>query len=73
MVTDGDVKFFKEKGYLIIRDFLSDSEVQNLKQWTREVHGWIPTESSDFMPYEVRFTRQIRVFGSRIREDLMLK
>jgi hypothetical protein len=53
MASEEAVEFFKENGYLIVRDLLSKEEVQQLQQWTQEVHDWIPSENSDFMPYEV--------------------
>jgi len=53
MVSEQQVKFFNENGYLIVRDLLSENEIQNLKKWTQEVHDWIVTLDSEFMPYEV--------------------
>jgi hypothetical protein len=52
-VTNDQISFFKDNGYLIIRDFLSLQEVQNLQTWAQEVHDWKPTTESEFMPYEV--------------------
>lgn len=54
MVTADQLDFFKNNGYLIVRDFLTSSEVEDLQKWTQEVHDWIPEPDSDFMPYEVR-------------------
>lgn len=53
-VTGEQKSFFKENGYLVIRDFLSPEEVKSLQTWAQEVHDWQPTTESEFMPYEVR-------------------
>lgn len=54
MVTADQLGFFKNNGYLVVRDFLTSSEVKDLQKWTQEVHDWTPGPDSDFMPYEVR-------------------
>lgn len=53
MVSGNDVSFFKNNGYLIVRDFLSSEEIRDLQSWAQDVHDYKPTETSDFMPYEV--------------------
>lgn len=53
-ITSEQKSFFKENGYLVIRDFLSAEETKNLQTWAQEVHDWQPTTESEFMPYEVR-------------------
>lgn len=53
MVSANDVSFFKDNGYLIVRDFLSAEEIRDLQAWAQDVHDYKPTETSDFMPYEV--------------------
>lgn len=52
MITDEQLASFKQDGYLVIHDLLAPDEVANLKRWTQEVHGWKPTTTSEFMPYE---------------------
>ncbi|KAL7935673.1 hypothetical protein V8C35DRAFT_333561 [Trichoderma chlorosporum] len=52
MVNEDQISFFKKNGYLIIRDLLSPEQVIDLQSWAQEVHGWKPTETSEFMPYE---------------------
>jgi len=47
--------FFKDHGYLILRDVLSASAKADLQQWAQEVHDWPTEESSPWMPYEVYF------------------
>ncbi len=58
MVATEELDFFKKNGYLIVRDFLSDQETEDLKRWAQEVHDWKATEESAFMPYEVRHQRK---------------
>lgn len=53
MVNEDQILFFKKNGYLIIRDLLSPEQAKDLQSWAQEVHDWKPTETSDFMPYEV--------------------
>ncbi len=53
MVTKEQLEFFEENGYLIVRDFLSETEVKDLQDWAQQVHDWPATPESDFMPYEV--------------------
>jgi 2-aminoethylphosphonate dioxygenase len=57
MVTSEQLSFFRENGYLIVRDFLSKQEVQNLQAWAQEVHDWKVSDDAEFMPYEVRRSR----------------
>jgi hypothetical protein len=45
-------QFFKQKGYLILRDVLSAPEVQDLQQWAQEVHDLPRTREAPWMPYE---------------------
>jgi hypothetical protein len=54
MITNDQIGFFKKNGYLIVRDLLSPEQVKDLQSWAEEVHNWKPTETSEFMPYEVR-------------------
>lgn len=56
MVSEDQVSFFKDNGYIIIRDFLSPEEVKSLQSWAQEVHDWTPTPESEFMPYDVSHT-----------------
>ncbi|KID74530.1 2-aminoethylphosphonate dioxygenase [Metarhizium brunneum] len=61
VVTDQQISFFREKGYLIIRDFLSPEEAENLQNWAQQVHDWKPTTESEFMPYE-----EVNASGKRV-------
>lgn len=54
MLSAEQVAFFKTNGYLIVRDILDDAETKDLQRWAQEVHDWIPTAESAYMPYEVR-------------------
>src|SRR5271155_3898322 len=44
--------FFEEKGYLILRNILSDSETKALQTWAQEVHDLPLLEDASWMPYE---------------------
>ncbi|KAH8805297.1 hypothetical protein F5884DRAFT_679305, partial [Xylogone sp. PMI_703] len=46
------ITFFNEKGYLLIKSFLSQEEAQELQQWTQEVHDLPRTADAPYMPYE---------------------
>ncbi|KAF2674307.1 PhyH-domain-containing protein [Microthyrium microscopicum] len=61
MVSQEQLKFFDQNGFLIIRDLLSQDEVQDVQRWTQEVHDWTPTPHSEFMPYE-----EINASGERV-------
>ncbi|TQW01086.1 hypothetical protein V2A60_002101 [Cordyceps javanica] len=61
MVSASDVTFFKDNGYLIVRDFLSPEEITNLKSWAQQVHDYEATERSEFMPYE-----EVNAKGERV-------
>jgi hypothetical protein len=65
-----DIESFKESGYLIIRDLLSPTEVEDLQQWAQEVHDWKPTPESIFMPYEVC---SLLVVENRLSVNLKLR
>ncbi|KAM0293835.1 hypothetical protein ACHAO9_001521 [Fusarium lateritium] len=52
VVTDDQISFFKKNSYLIVRDLLQPEQVKDLQSWAEEVRNWIPTEDSEFMPYE---------------------
>lgn len=44
--------FFDEKGYLILRDILSEDETKALQRWSQEVHDLPRTQDVPWMPYE---------------------
>ncbi|KAF3073691.1 Uncharacterized protein CFAM422_004402 [Trichoderma lentiforme] len=52
MLSAEQVAFFKANGYLIVRDILNDAETAEVQKWAQEVHDWMPTADSQFMPYE---------------------
>jgi hypothetical protein len=56
MISDEKIEFFKSNGYVIIRDLLTPEQTKDLQKWAEEVRNWKPTETSDFMPYEVRYS-----------------
>ncbi|PHH59497.1 hypothetical protein CDD81_3137 [Ophiocordyceps australis] len=51
------VDSFKRNGFLIVKDFLSPDETRDLQKWAQQVHDMEPSDTSDFMPYEVRVCR----------------
>lgn len=54
-------KFFQEKGYLVLRDVLSESEVADLQCWAQEVHDLPRTSETPWMPYE-----EVNASGQRV-------
>lgn len=62
-LTEDQIRFFQEKGYLLIRSFLGDLETRRLQQWTQEVHDLPRTPDASYMPYEVRPRQPIRCVG----------
>ena len=53
--------FFEEKGYLILRDVLSELEVTDLQRWAQEVHDLPRTAETPWMPYE-----EVNASGQRV-------
>jgi hypothetical protein len=56
VVNEDQIAFFEKNGYIIIRDFLSLEQVTDMQRWAQEVHDWTPSDTSEFMPYEVRLS-----------------
>ena len=54
-------KFFEERGYLILRDVLSQAETTALQRWAQEVHDLPRTSETPWMPYE-----EINASGQRV-------
>lgn len=54
-VTAEQLQFFKEKGYLLIRNYFNPAETTLLQQWSQEVHDLPRTPDVPWMPYEVSF------------------
>lgn len=52
-LSEEQIQFFQEHGYLIIRAFLSSSETCGLQKWAQEIHDLPRTEDVPWMPYEV--------------------
>lgn len=61
MLSEDQLSFFKEKGYLIMKDVLDDSEVSDLQQWSQEVHDLPRTQDATYMPYE-----EVQKDGTRV-------
>ena len=52
-LSQDEIQFFNDNGYLIIRNLLTPSETKNLQQWAQEVHDLPRTPEVPWMPYEV--------------------
>ena len=52
-VSKEELDSFHKDGYLIIRDLMTPAQTQSLRIWAQQVHDWVPTPDSQFMPYEV--------------------
>lgn len=52
-LSEEQIQFFQEHGYLIIRDFLTSPETRGLQQWAQEVYDLPRIEGVPWMPYEV--------------------
>jgi len=52
---------FEDKGYLIIKDALSISEINALQTWAQEVHDLPRTPDCWYIPYE-----EVNIFGERV-------
>lgn len=52
-LTESQLQFFTEKGYLYIPRFMSPEETIELQKWAQEVHDLPRTPDSKWMPYEV--------------------
>ncbi len=53
MLSEEQVRSFRHKGYLILRDVLLEPETRELQSFAQEVHDWPTDEESPWMPYEV--------------------
>ena len=53
--------FFQQKGYLVLRDVLSQGETTELQRWAQEVHDLPRTSETPWMPYE-----EINASGQRV-------
>lgn len=53
-LTEDQLQFYEEKGYLLIQGFFNPPETKVLQQWTQEVHDLPRTPDATYMPYEVR-------------------
>ncbi|GIC87124.1 phytanoyl-CoA dioxygenase family protein [Aspergillus udagawae] len=60
-LKEEQILFYKEKGYLLIENFLNKAEVQLLQQWSQEVHDLPRTPEVPWMPYE-----EVNVYGQRV-------
>jgi hypothetical protein len=59
-LTEDQLRFYEDQGYLIIRGFFSGPERQGLQQWAQEVHDLPRTGDVPYMPYEVSVMRKHR-------------
>ncbi|KKK14314.1 hypothetical protein P175DRAFT_0500869 [Aspergillus ochraceoroseus IBT 24754] len=60
-LSQEQVQFYHEKGYLLVRDFLNAGETRSLQQWSQEVHDLPRTPDASYMPYE-----EVNAQGKRV-------
>ncbi|KAL9092564.1 MAG: hypothetical protein Q9165_004368 [Trypethelium subeluteriae] len=60
-ITQEHIEFFKEHGYLVVKDVLSPPELKDLQLWAQEVHDWPITPDVPYMPYE-----EVNAQGKRV-------
>ncbi|KAF7157837.1 hypothetical protein CNMCM5623_002271 [Aspergillus felis] len=60
-LKEEQLQSYKEKGYLLIENFLNKAEVQLLQQWSQEVHDLPRTPEVPWMPYE-----EVNSYGQRV-------
>lgn len=60
-ISTDQQSFFDEKGYLILRDVMSNGEAVALQRWAQEVHDLPRTSETPWMPYE-----EINASGKRV-------
>ena len=60
-ISTDQQSFFDEKGYLILRDVMSEGEAVALQRWAQEVHDLPRTSETPWMPYE-----EINASGKRV-------
>ncbi|KAK0099289.1 hypothetical protein ONS96_008520 [Cadophora gregata f. sp. sojae] len=60
-VSESQLAFFEEKGYLIIKDSLSATETRQLQTWVQEVHDLPRTMDCSYIPYE-----EVNTSGQRV-------
>jgi hypothetical protein len=53
LLTESQLRFFKEKGFLYLPGILNPDETVELQNWTQDVHDLPRTPDSKWMPYEV--------------------
>ncbi|XHG05877.1 hypothetical protein AWENTII_009091 [Aspergillus wentii] len=52
-LSENQIHFFQERGYLLIPGFLTAPETNHLQEWAQEVHDLPRTADAPWMPYEV--------------------
>lgn len=60
-ISPDQQSFFDEKGYLILRDVMSEEDTVALQHWAQEVHDLPRTSETPWMPYE-----EINSSGKRV-------
>jgi len=60
-LTEEQLQFFANKGYLILRDILSPSQTKDLQQWAQQIYDLPRTPEVPWMPYE-----EITSTGTRV-------
>ncbi|KAH9210498.1 hypothetical protein DL95DRAFT_307866 [Leptodontidium sp. 2 PMI_412] len=60
-LSESQLAFFEERGYLIIKDCVSFAETRELQTWVQEVHDLPRTVDCPYIPYE-----EVNASGDRV-------
>ncbi|XMA12036.1 hypothetical protein WAI453_004827 [Rhynchosporium graminicola] len=61
LLSKAQLAFYEEMGYLIIKDGISDAEINDLRAWVQEVHDLPRTMDCLYIPYE-----ELNASGDRV-------
>lgn len=60
-LSESQLAFFEERGYLIIKDCVSFAETRELQTWVQDVHDLPRTVDCPYIPYE-----EVNASGDRV-------
>ena len=52
-LSQDQIRFFVDNGFIVLRDVFTLSETKELQEWAQEVHDLPRTSEVPWMPYEV--------------------
>ncbi|KAL2061153.1 hypothetical protein VTL71DRAFT_7426 [Oculimacula yallundae] len=61
LLNESQLTFYEEKGYLIIKDGFSNTDIHDLQTWVQEVHDLPRTMDCPYIPYE-----EVSASGDRV-------